>query len=122
MKLRFTAFSISSMDMNTVMILRRNRNPATPSTNNTALSVRNQEIGTPVMLFQFLSRQNDGADNRDQDQDRSHFEDQQILREQGVADIASRAAGETAELHRSAGCSAGREHALYEISQQAEQG
>ena len=46
MKLRLTAFSISSIDMNTVMMLRRNRKPATPSANSTALSVRYQEIGT----------------------------------------------------------------------------
>src|SRR5256885_8879200 len=111
MKLRSTAFSISSMDMNTVMILRRNRNPATPSTNNTALSVRNQEIGTPVILFQFLTRQNNGADNRDQNQDRSHFEGQQIGGEQGIADIASGTAGEAAEMYRCARAP-GREHAL----------
>ena len=46
MKLRFTALSISSIDMNTVMMLRRNRNPATPSTNRIALRVRYQESGT----------------------------------------------------------------------------
>ena len=34
------------MDMNTVMMLRRNRKPATPSANSIALSVRYQEIGT----------------------------------------------------------------------------
>src|SRR5580765_5647971 len=116
MKLRLTAFSISSIDMNTVMILRRNRNPATPSTNNTALSVRNQEIGTPVMLFQFLPRQNDGADNGDQDQNRSHFEGQQIRREQGAADIAGRPACETAELNHGASRAPGRGHALHEKS------
>ena len=43
MKLRFTALSISSMDMNTVMMLRRNRNPATPSANRIALRIRYQE-------------------------------------------------------------------------------
>src|SRR5436190_15834155 len=106
------------MDMNAVMILRRNRNPATPSTNNTALSVRNQEIGTPVILFQFLTRQNNGADNRNQNQDRSHFKDQQISGEQGVADIASGTAGEAAEMN---GCARppDRKHALHKISQQA---
>src|ERR1035441_5865798 len=49
-KLRFTAFSISSMDMNTVMTLRRNRKPATPRANKIALRVRNQEIGTWVII------------------------------------------------------------------------
>src|SRR6266403_115393 len=39
---------MSSIDMNTVMMLRRNRNPATPSTNSTALRMRYQERGTPV--------------------------------------------------------------------------
>ncbi len=46
MKLRLTALSISSMDMNTVMMLRRNRNPATPSANRIALRIRYQESGT----------------------------------------------------------------------------
>src|SRR5882724_1356940 len=36
MKLRFTALSINSMDMNTVMMFLRNRNPATPNEKRTA--------------------------------------------------------------------------------------
>src|SRR5882724_11583706 len=50
MKLRFTAFSMSSIDMKIVMMLRRKRNPATPSTNSTALRMRYQDKGTPVIF------------------------------------------------------------------------
>src|SRR5580704_11884110 len=60
MKLRLTAFSISSIDMKTVMMLRRNRNPATPSTKSTALRIRYQERGTPVIEITILRMQDSG--------------------------------------------------------------
>src|ERR1019366_6505046 len=47
-KLRLTAFSINSMHMKTVMMLRRKRKPATPSAKMMALRMRYQEIGTPL--------------------------------------------------------------------------
>src|SRR5262245_39104009 len=111
MKLKFTALSISSIDMNTVMIFRRNKKPATPRVNRTALRIRYQERGTPVIdttprtrnhprseirnptsLFslQFLSRQNDRSNNSDQNQDGRYLERQQIPREQRLADILGR--------------------------------
>src|ERR1039457_51208 len=52
------------------MMLRRSRKPATPRTNSTALSVRNQEIGTAPISVHLLVRQDNGAHDRDQDQDR----------------------------------------------------
>src|SRR5450631_1855574 len=100
MKLRLTALSISSIDMKSVMMLRRNKNPATPSTNNTALRMRYQDKGTPVMSIHFLSRQHDGADDCDQDQYRGHFEGQQVSREERLADVLRRTAREAAEVDR----------------------
>src|SRR5947207_8508260 len=82
MKVRFTALSISSIDMKMVMIFRRKRNPATPSANNTALRMRYQERGTPVIgLIHLLQSEHDRPQNGDQDQHGSHFEGQQISRE-----------------------------------------
>src|ERR1035441_2972577 len=103
-KLRFTAFSISSMDMNTVITLRRNTKPATPNTNRMALSVRNQEIGTgmSVMSVHLLPRQDNGAHDADQDQDGGRLERQQVGGEQRAADIERRAVPEAAENHRGA--------------------
>src|SRR6185436_11780966 len=95
MKLRFTAFSISSMDMNTVIMLRRSRNPSTPSANRIALSVRYQEGGTAAgrgpsgILVHLLASQHDRSQNRDQDQHAGHFEWQQVDREQASADFRS---------------------------------
>src|SRR5258706_13568959 len=51
MKVRLTALSISSIDMKIVIMFRRKRNPATPSTKRTALRIRYQEMGTPVILI-----------------------------------------------------------------------
>src|SRR5262252_1923928 len=83
MKLRFTALSISSIDMNTVIILRRNRKPATPSANKIALRIKYQEKGTPTtkgigILFDLLPGQNDGAHDGDQNQHARNFEWKQV--------------------------------------------
>src|SRR6267154_3951707 len=100
MKVRFTALSISSIDMKMVMMLRRKRNPATPSANSTALRIRYQEIGTPViLLIHLLQGQNDRADDRDQNQNRRHFEREKIAREQRLAHVLCCATGERAEVH-----------------------
>ena len=91
MKLRFTALSISSIDMNTVMMLRRNRKPATPSANRIALRIRYQESGTLGRecrhLIHLLSGEDDRADDRDQDQDGGDFKGQQIGGEELRADF-----------------------------------
>src|ERR1035438_1163103 len=100
MKVRFTAFSISSIDMKTVITLRRRMNPAMPRLNNTALRIRYQESGTPAdMLLHLLLRQNHRAQNGDQDQHRNHLEGQQILGKQRAPDVRSRAMLEPAEPH-----------------------
>src|SRR5690242_6524667 len=116
MKVRFTAFNISSMDMKTVITLRRKRNPATPRVNSTALSRRYQERGTPCMSVELLARQHDSPENGDQDQHGSDFERQQILGEEGAPDVLGRASLEAAEEHRG---SVGEE-SLNKIGQQAE--
>src|SRR3954471_19727901 len=117
MKLRLTAFSMSSIDMNRVMMLRRNRNPATPSMKSTALRIRYQEIGTPVILVHLLHRENYGADDRDQNQQRGHFERQQVSGEQRAADVLGCTAGESAEVD---GCRV-REQAQDGEAEQGEQ-
>src|SRR5882724_7293054 len=121
MKLRFTAFSISSMDMNTVMIFRRNRKPATPRANRIALSVRNHEMGTSAISIHLLSCQNDCAQNCNQDKDGGHFKRKKVSGEQRHAHIVRRAPGicngsgmrrqtlESTEVY----C-AGRKHALHD--------
>src|SRR5580658_2164840 len=111
MKLKLTALSISSIDMKTVMTLRRRRNPATPSANKTALRIRYQESGTPDMLFHLLLRQHHRAQNGDQDKHGNHFEGQQILGEERAPYVQRRPMFETAEAHL------GRawKHVLHEI-------
>src|SRR5579862_9910564 len=98
MKLRLTAFSISSIDMKMEMMFLRNKKPAMPSANNTALRIRYQARGGPLIL-QLLSREHDGADDRDENQDGSNFKRQQILGEQRAADVLGGAALEGAEMH-----------------------
>src|SRR5450755_5043901 len=118
MKLRFTALSISSMDMKTVITLRRRRNPAMPRANNTALRIKYHESGTPAdMLFHLLLRQHYRAQYGNQDQHRDHFEGQQKLGEEGAPHIERRSVREAAEVH------IGRswEHMSGEISHQSQE-
>src|SRR5579862_1776735 len=91
---RFTALSISSMDMNTVMMFRRTRKPTTPSPKRIALSARKYEIGTTSSLLQTLAdacaarplilslRQHHRPEDGDQDQNRSQFERENKILEQ----------------------------------------
>src|ERR1700761_1050518 len=82
MKLRFTALSMSSMDMNTVMMLLRKRNPATPIANRTALRMRYQDKGTGGicgMLIDLPLRENYGAENGDENQNGDNLERQEIF-------------------------------------------
>src|SRR5215813_7069865 len=92
MKLRLTALSINSMDMKTVITLRRKRKPATPSTNKMALSIRYQEMGTEGgragsggKLFDLLSRQDNRADDRNQNQNAGHLKGKQVSSEERPA-------------------------------------
>ncbi len=80
MKVKFTALSISSMDMKTVMMLRRKMKPATPSVNKNSAQdqVPAQRDGSVSAWSDFLSGEHDRAHDRDQDQDRGHFKGQQI--------------------------------------------
>src|SRR5580700_9085881 len=118
MKLRLTAFNISSIDMNTVITLRRNRNPAMPSVNNTALRIRYQESGTPAdMLLHLLLRQHHRAQNSDQDQHRNHFEGQQILGEERAPYVERGAVLEPAEAH----VARSWKHVLREVRHQPEE-
>src|SRR5579872_4959893 len=99
MKVRLTALSISSIDMKTVIMLRRNRNPATPSTNRIALRIRYQERGTPVISIHLLSGEHDRSDDGDQNQHRGDLEGQQVAREESLTDIAGGSFGEAAEVN-----------------------
>src|SRR5687767_4343945 len=87
--------------MKIVMMFRRKINPATPSTNRTALRIRYQEIGTPVMLLiHLLQREHNGSDDSDQNQYGGNLKGQQIARKQRLTDILRRPAGESAEVNR----------------------
>src|SRR5437588_12886935 len=102
MKLRLTALSISSIDMNTVMIFLRNRKPAIPSENRMALRSRYHDKGTAVGIggmSDFLPCEDNRADNGDQDQDGCHFERQQILGKEAEADFLCGAGSDAAERH-----------------------
>src|ERR1022692_4913967 len=95
-KLRFTALSINSMDMNTVTMLRFSRNPATPSTNRTALNIRYQLTGIIRPPLAQHHRAHDGH----QDQHRGDFEGQQKFAEQQFAYLARVIAGEQRGVHQ----------------------
>src|SRR3954470_12139289 len=101
---------MSSMDMNVVMMLRLNRNPATPQANSTALSTRYQEMGTAfIWRSPFLSaRENDRAHDGDEDEHRSDFEGQQEVAEEQATDLL-RAADEVAK-HGGAGAATQHEN------------
>src|SRR5580700_7381265 len=118
MKLRFTAFSISSIDMNTVITLRRKTKPATPSANRIALRIRYQDNGTLCgstgISVDLPSREYDCPEDRNQDQHTDHFKGQQVNFKKPLADFVSSAVLERAELH----AFGGREHALNDISHQ----
>src|SRR5438045_2100372 len=92
---------MSSIDMNRVMMFRRKRNPATPSANSTALRIRYQEIGTPVIvLFHLLKSEDHCSDYGDEDEDGGDFKRQQVTGKQRLAHVLRSAAGEGAEVHR----------------------
>src|SRR5579871_6501624 len=94
-KLRFTAFNINSIDMNTVMTLRLIKNPATPSTNNTALRIRYQLTG----IIRPPLAQDHRAHDRDKDQDGGDFERQQELTEKQFADLPRVVARKQRRMH-----------------------
>src|SRR5689334_6084034 len=91
--------------MNTVIMLRRSRKPRTPRAKRIALSVRYQDGGTAAgrgpsgILVHLLAGQNDGAQNRDQDQDAGDFERQQVNGEQAAPDFRSGSALEGSKDH-----------------------
>src|SRR5690349_16740302 len=81
---RFTALSISSTHMNTMMTLRRINTPNTPITNNTA--EKNSASASIRASLPTLLTQHDGADDRGEEQDARHLERQQILIEERASD------------------------------------
>src|ERR1019366_5933692 len=115
MKLRLTALSISSMDMNTVMMLRRNRNPATPIANKIALRIRYQAMGVLGgswgILVDLPSRQDDRPQDGNQDQDAGDFKREQVCGEKSSPDIERGALAKRSE-DDSLAC---RQHALDDI-------
>src|SRR5580700_4137946 len=96
---------MSSMEMKTVITLRRNRNPATPRVNRIALRIRYQASGTlwgkgiSGMLFDLLAGKHDCAENRDQDQDAGDFKGQHIDIEQRAAELLRIAVGHGSKFY-----------------------
>src|SRR6476469_4149911 len=83
MKVRFTAFSINSIDMKMVMMLRLSRKPSTPRQKSTALRIKYQESGTMLAL---LPSQHHRTHDRNQDEDGGDFKRQQEIAEQEASD------------------------------------
>src|SRR5579862_4641555 len=96
---------MSSIDMKTVMTLRRKRKTATPSVNRIALRIRYQASGTLCgkgisgMLVDLLAGEHDGSDDRDEDQNAGDFKRQQVGLEKAAADFLRIAVRHGAELH-----------------------
>src|ERR1700722_16475068 len=96
---------MSSMEMKTVITLRRNRNPATPRVNRIALRIRYQASGTlwgkgiSGMLFDLLAGKHDCAENRDQDQDAGDFKGQHVNIKQSASELLRIPVCHGAELH-----------------------
>src|ERR1700750_2899871 len=89
-KLRFTALSISSTHMNTMMALRRISTPNTPIANSTAeKNSASASILSP--RFAALFAEHHRTDHRGQQQDARHFEREEILVKERRGDRCDRA-------------------------------
>src|SRR5579884_2459109 len=78
---RFTAFSISSTHMNTMIALRRMSTPTSPITNRTAEknSASASSTGDPSgLIIGALFSEHHGSDDRRQEQNARHLERQQV--------------------------------------------
>src|SRR3954451_9566666 len=93
---RFTALSISSTHMNTMMAFRRVSTPTTPIMNRTALKNSDSaSMGTLPALAQ-----HDGADHRREEQHARDLERQQVLVEHRRGDRRDRALRRHLVRHR----------------------
>src|SRR3954470_6260894 len=80
-KLRFTALSISSTHMNTMIALRRISTPNTPIANSAA-EKNSASASILCPRFATLFSENHCSDHRGQQQDARHFEREQIFVEE----------------------------------------
>src|SRR6185503_14616653 len=87
-KLRFTALSMSSTHMNTMIALRRISTPKTPITNRTA----EKNSASASILFSALLAQQHRADDGGEQQDARHLEGEQVFIEQRTRERRDRAA------------------------------
>src|SRR5262245_30636283 len=78
MNVRFTAFSISSTHMKTMIAFRRMSTPKTPITNSTA----EKKSASASMFFPSLLAEHDSAHDRRQEQNARDLEREQILVEE----------------------------------------
>src|SRR5262249_37845485 len=88
---RFTALSMSSTHMNTMIALRRINTPTTPITNNTA--EKKSDSASIVLSSGPLFAEDDGADDRGEQQNARHFEGEQVFVEQRTGQRRDRALG-----------------------------
>src|SRR5690348_3273732 len=77
-KVRFTALSINSTHMNTMIAFRRINTPKTPIVNSTA----EKNSASASIVLSALFAENHRADDRREKQDARHFEREQILIEE----------------------------------------
>src|SRR5581483_4434248 len=89
-KVRFTAFSMSSIAMKMTMMFRRTSTPSAPITNSTAERTRYQESGVgPTSAL--LLRERHRAHDRHEKEDRRELEGQEVVREELVREGDGRA-------------------------------
>src|ERR1051325_8719764 len=89
-KVRFTALSISSTHMNTMIALRRINTPNTPIVNNTA-EKKSASASISFLRFSALLAEHHRANDRGEEQNTRHLEGQQIFVEQRAGDRRNRA-------------------------------
>src|SRR5512132_2457333 len=81
-KVRFTALSISSTHMNTMIAFRRISTPNTPIANSAAEKKR----ASASIVFASLLAKHHGTDDRREQQDAGHLEREEVLVEQWPRD------------------------------------
>src|SRR6476620_10202382 len=87
MKVRFTALSISSTHMNTMIALRRINTPNRPITKSTA----EKKSASASIFFPTLFAKHDSADDRREQQDARDLEGEEVFVEERCGDRSNRA-------------------------------
>src|SRR5262245_24422538 len=80
---KLTAFSMISIDSRIVIRFRRRKMPAVPMANSTADSIKYEfRVGSGMVARRFLSRDDDGADHRNENEHGRRLERERVLAEE----------------------------------------